>query len=57
MGRISRLRLKRQSNGKKREEEGITPGELAVLGGAPLPDDGPRPGKEKDGTQKVPKVR
>lgn len=53
MGRISRLRLKRRSENRQRDE-GITREELAALGGAPLPDTAPPPGKERDGIPKEP---
>jgi hypothetical protein len=56
MGRISRLRLKRRSDNKQRDE-GISREELAVLSGAPLPDAAPPPAKKKDGIPKVPEGR
>lgn len=55
MGRISRLRLKRQSE-RRQPDEGISREELAVLSGAPLPDRGPLPGKESDRTLQAPEV-
>ena len=56
MGRISRLRLKRRSENKERDE-GISREELAVLSGAPLPDAAPPPEKKGGGTPKVPEGR